>query len=43
VVAPGYTIKEARAALGEDNHFLCVREVIDLVAFLRQGTKATGK
>lgn len=39
VAAPGYAVKEGRAAMGEYNHFLTVQEVIDLVAFLKQGTK----
>lgn len=43
VAAPGYTVKEGRAAMGEYNHFLTVQELIDLVAFLKQGTKAEGK
>lgn len=43
VAAPGYTVKEGRAAMGEHNHFLTVQELIDLVAFLKHGTKAEGK
>lgn len=43
VAAPGYTVKEGRAAMGEYNHFLTVQELIDLVAFLKQGTKAERK
>jgi hypothetical protein len=43
VAAPGYVVKEGRAAMGEYNHFLTVQELIDLVAFLRQGTKAETK
>ena len=43
VAAPGYAVKEGRAAMGEYNHFLTVQELIDLVAFLKQGTKAAGK
>jgi len=43
VAAPGYAVKEGRAAMGEYNHFLSVQEVIDLVAFLKQGTKVPGK
>jgi cytochrome c len=43
VAAPGYTVKEGRAAMGEYNHFLTVQELVDLVAFLKQGTKAAGK
>jgi cytochrome c5 len=43
VAAPGYTVKEGRASMGEYNHFLSVQELIDLVAFLKQGTKPQGK
>lgn len=43
VAAPGYTVKEGRAAMGVHNHFLTVQELIDLVAFLRYGTKIEGK
>jgi cytochrome c5 len=43
VAAPGYTVKEGRAAMGEYNHFLSVQELIDLVAFLKHGTKPVGK
>jgi mono/diheme cytochrome c family protein len=43
VAAPGYTVKEGRAAMGEYNHFLTVQELIDLVAFLKKGTKPAGK
>ena len=43
VAAPGYTVKEGRAAMGEYNHFLTVQELIDLVAFLKQGSQAAGK
>lgn len=43
VAAPGYTVKEGRAAMGEYNHFLTVQELIDLVAFLKKGSKAAGK
>jgi mono/diheme cytochrome c family protein len=43
VAAPGYTVKEGRAAMGEYNHFLTVQELIDVVAFLKQGTKAGAK
>jgi len=40
VAAPGYTVKEGRAAMGEYNHFLTVQELIDLAAFLKHGSKA---
>ena len=43
VAAPGYTVKEGRVAMGEYNHFLTVQELIDLVAFLKQGTKTERK
>jgi cytochrome c2 len=43
VAAPGYTVKEGRAAMGEYNHFLTVQEVIDLVAFLKDRPKAERK
>ena len=43
VAAPGYTVKEGRAAMGEYNHFLTVQELIDLVAFLKHGIKPAGK
>jgi cytochrome c2 len=43
VAAPGYTVKAGRAAMGEYNHFLTVQELVDLVAFLKQGTKAESK
>lgn len=43
VAAPGYVVKEGRAAMGEYNHFLTVQEVIDLVAFLKQPTRAASK
>jgi hypothetical protein len=37
VAAPGYTVKEGKAAMGNYNHFLTVQELIDLVAFLEHG------
>jgi hypothetical protein len=43
VAAPGYTVKEGRAAMGEYNHFLTVQQLIDIVAFLNQGKKVQGK
>ena len=43
VAAPGYKVKEGRAAMGEYNHFLSVQELIDLVAFLKHGIKPEGK
>jgi hypothetical protein len=43
VAAPGYAVKEGRAAMGEYNHFLTVQELVDLVAFLKLETKPSGK
>lgn len=43
VAAPGYTVKEGRAVMGVYNHFLTVQELIDLVAYLKHGTKIKGK
>lgn len=43
VAAPGYVVKEGRAAMGEYNHFLTVQELIDLVAFLKREPKAGAK
>ena len=43
VAAPGYTVKEGRAAMGEYNHFLTVQEVIDLVTFLKQRPAGASK
>ena len=43
VAAPGYTVKDGRAAMGVYNHFLTVQELIDVVAFLKHGTKVEGK
>jgi hypothetical protein len=43
VAAPGYTVKEGKAALGNYNHFLTVQELIDLVAFLKHGTTTPAK
>ncbi len=43
VAAPGYTVKDGRAAMGVYNHFLTVQELIDLVAFLKHGTKIEAK
>ncbi len=42
VAAPGYTVKDGRAAMGVYNHFLTVQELIDVVAFLKYGTKVEG-
>jgi len=43
VAAPGYSVKEGRASMGEYNHFLAVQELVDLVAFLKQATKSGAK
>jgi mono/diheme cytochrome c family protein len=43
VAAPGYTVKEGKAVMGVHNHFLTVQELVDLVAYLKQGTKLEGK
>jgi hypothetical protein len=43
VAAPGYTVKEGRVTMGEYNHLLSVQELIDLVAFLKHGTKTASK
>ena len=43
VAAPGYTVKEGRAAMGEYNHFLTVQELIDLVTFLKQRPSGASK
>ena len=41
--SPGYTVKEGKAAMANYNHFLTIQELIDLVAFLKEGTKTGGK
>jgi hypothetical protein len=43
VAAPGYRVKEGKAAMGNYNHFLTIQELVNLVAFLKEGTKADGK
>jgi hypothetical protein len=43
VAAPGYTVKDGRASMGVYNHFLTVQELIDVVAFLKHGTKVEAK
>lgn len=37
VAAPGYTVKDGKAGMGNYNHFLTMQELIDLVAFLKHG------
>ena len=43
VAAPGYTVKEGKAAMGNYNHFMTIQEMIDLVAFLKHGVDAKRK
>jgi hypothetical protein len=43
VAAPGYAVKEGKASTGNYNHFMTIQEMIDLVAFLRQGADAKRK
>jgi len=43
VAAPGYAVKEGKASMGNYNHFMTIQEMIDLVAFLRQGADAKRK
>jgi len=43
VAAPGYTVEEGKAAMGNYNHFMTIQEMIDLVAFLKQGTDGKRK
>lgn len=43
VAAPGYTVKEGKAAMGNYNHFLTVQELIDLVAFLKHSATIPAK
>jgi cytochrome c2 len=40
VAAPGYVVKEGKAAMGNYNHFMTIQEMIDIVAFLK---RAEGK
>ena len=37
VAVPGYVVKEGKASMGNYNHFMTIQEMIDLVAFLKQG------
>lgn len=37
VAAPGYTVTEGKAGMGNYNHFMTIQELIDIVAFLHQG------
>jgi hypothetical protein len=37
VAAPGYTVKEGKAAMGNYNHFMTIQEMVDLAAFLKYG------
>ncbi|MBI4522261.1 MAG: c-type cytochrome [Deltaproteobacteria bacterium] len=43
VAAPGYVVKEGKAAMGNYNHFMTIQEMIDIVAFLKRGLEAKGK
>jgi hypothetical protein len=43
VAAPGYTVKEGKAAMGNYNHFMTIQELIDLVAFLKNFEKDGAK
>jgi len=43
VAAPGYTVKEGKASMGNYNHFMTIQEMIDLVAFLKHGAEVKGK
>jgi hypothetical protein len=43
VAAPGYVVKEGKAAMGNYNHFMTIQEMIDLVAFLKHGLDGKGR
>jgi mono/diheme cytochrome c family protein len=43
VAAPGYTVKDGKAGMGNYNHFLTVQELIDLVAFLNHSAATPAK
>jgi mono/diheme cytochrome c family protein len=43
VAAPGYTVKDGKAAMGNYNYFLTVQELIDLVAFLKHDATTPAK
>jgi cytochrome c2 len=43
VAAPGYTVKEGKAAMGNYNHLMTIQEMIDLVAFLKHGVDGKRK
>jgi cytochrome c2 len=43
VAAPGYVVKEGKAAMGNYNHFMTIQEMIDIVAFLKQGSEVKRK
>jgi hypothetical protein len=43
VAAPGYTVKDGKASMGNYNHFLTVQELVDLVAFLKHGATTPAK
>jgi len=37
VAAPGYSVQDGKAGMGNYNHFMTIQELIDLVAFLHAG------
>jgi hypothetical protein len=41
--APGYVVKEGKAAMGNYNHFMTIQEMIDIVAFLKHGSEVKRK
>jgi mono/diheme cytochrome c family protein len=43
VAAPGYTVKEGKASMGNYNHFMTIQEMIDIVAFLKHGLGVKGQ
>jgi hypothetical protein len=43
VAAPGYVVKEGKAAMGNYNHFMTIQEMIDIVAFLKSGVEGKRK
>jgi mono/diheme cytochrome c family protein len=43
VAAPGYVVKEGKAAMGNYNHFMTIQEMIDIVAFLKHGSGGKSK
>ena len=43
VAAPGYVVREGKAAMGNYNHFMTIQEMIDIVAFLKHGFPRKGR